>query len=142
MFAVQSMLDMWGVHALGLGPLHVLTIGYFMSTLVGMVSRVIRGHSGRPVVADRWMLSAWWGVQAVVLMRLAGELMPVTGPLNLSLLASKPLLIIALTLLLIAAKAIVLYLLGRWQGLEAGPSRRLALALAQGGEFAFVLIAA
>jgi uncharacterized protein involved in response to NO len=87
LFAVQSMLDMWGVHALGLGPLHVLTIGYFMSTLVGMVSRVIRGHSGRPVVADRWMLGAWWGVQAVVLLRLAGELMPMAGPLNLSLLA-------------------------------------------------------
>jgi glutathione-regulated potassium-efflux system protein KefB len=30
-------------------------------------------------------------------------------------------------------------MLGRWQGLEPGPARRLGLALAQGGEFAFVL---
>ena len=33
----------------------------------------------------------------------------------------------------------MLYALGRWQGLEPGPARRLGLALSQGGEFAFVL---
>lgn len=60
--------------------------------------------------------------------------------LNLRLLISEPLLIAGLTALLIAAKAIVLFVLGRWQGLEAGPARRLALALSQGGEFAFVLL--
>jgi glutathione-regulated potassium-efflux system protein KefB len=60
--------------------------------------------------------------------------------LNLSLLVSKPLLIITLTAVLIAIKALVLFRLGRWQGLPAGPSRRLALALSQGGEFAFVLL--
>lgn len=62
--------------------------------------------------------------------------------LNLSLLLSKPLLILVLALLLMTVKALILFVLGRWQGLEAGPSRRLALALAQGGEFAFVLLAA
>ncbi len=61
--------------------------------------------------------------------------------LNLSLLVSKPGLIIAMTLVLMVIKAAVLYGLGRMQGLESGPSRRLALALAQGGEFAFVLLA-
>lgn len=60
--------------------------------------------------------------------------------LNLRLLFSNPLLILALTLGLMLIKAFVLFWLGRWQGLEAGPSRRLALALAQGGEFAFVLL--
>jgi glutathione-regulated potassium-efflux system protein KefB len=60
--------------------------------------------------------------------------------LNLGLLLSKPLLIITLTAVLIAIKALVLFRLGRWQGLPAGPSRRLALALSQGGEFAFVLL--
>ena len=60
--------------------------------------------------------------------------------LNLRLLFSSPLLILALTLALMLIKAFVLFWLGRWQGLEAGPSRRLALALAQGGEFAFVLL--
>lgn len=62
--------------------------------------------------------------------------------LNLGLLLSRPMAIVTLTLLLMAVKAAILFGLGRWQGLEAGPARRLALALAQGGEFAFVLLAA
>lgn len=60
--------------------------------------------------------------------------------LDLGLLVSRPGLIFGMTVALIAIKAIILYALGRWQGLEAGPSRRLAFALAQGGEFAFVLL--
>ena len=40
-----------------------------------------------------------------------------------------------------AVKALILYGLGRWQGLNAGPARRLGLTLSQGGEFAFVLLA-
>jgi glutathione-regulated potassium-efflux system protein KefB len=60
--------------------------------------------------------------------------------LNLRLLISEPVLIATLTASLIAAKAIILFLLGRWQGLEAAPARRLAFALSQGGEFAFVLL--
>ena len=36
----------------------------------------------------------------------------------------------------------MLYVLGRRAGLEPGPSRRFALAIAQGGEFAFVLFTA
>lgn len=62
--------------------------------------------------------------------------------LNLGLLMSKPFVILALTLLLMAVKAIILFTLGRMEGLESGPARRLALTLAQGGEFAFVLLAA
>ena len=60
--------------------------------------------------------------------------------LNLRLLLSQPLLILGLTLALMLVKSAILFLLGRWQGLEAGPARRLAFALAQGGEFAFVLL--
>jgi glutathione-regulated potassium-efflux system protein KefB len=60
--------------------------------------------------------------------------------LNLGLLISEPVFIIALTVTLIAVKSLILFVLGRWQGLETGPSRRLALALSQGGEFAFVLL--
>ncbi len=60
--------------------------------------------------------------------------------LNLGLLISQPGLIFGLALALMAIKAVILFGLGRWQGLESGPSRRLALALAQGGEFAFVLL--
>jgi glutathione-regulated potassium-efflux system protein KefB len=60
--------------------------------------------------------------------------------LNLGLLITAPILVLALTVGLMFIKALVLFLLGRWQGLDNGPARRLALALAQGGEFAFVLL--
>jgi len=59
--------------------------------------------------------------------------------LNLRLVVDSPNLVLAIVVGLLAIKSAVLYLLGRRAGLEAGPSRRLALAIAQGGEFAFVL---
>jgi monovalent cation:proton antiporter-2 (CPA2) family protein len=62
--------------------------------------------------------------------------------LNLNLLAQSPHLVLAIVAGLIAIKAGVLFLLGRRLGLESGPSRRMALALSQGGEFAFVLFGA
>jgi voltage-gated potassium channel Kch len=58
---------------------------------------------------------------------------------NLSLLVRFPLQILGLTLGLIAIKGAVLYLLRRLVGGARTESRQLALALAQGGEFAFVL---
>lgn len=59
--------------------------------------------------------------------------------INLRLLLEEPGRIFVLVAGLVAIKAVVLYALGRWQGLQPGPARRLGLALAQGGEFAFVL---
>ena len=62
--------------------------------------------------------------------------------LNLRLTVDSPNLVAAIVVGLLAVKSGVLYLLGRRAGLESGPSRRLALAIAQGGEFAFVLFTA
>jgi glutathione-regulated potassium-efflux system protein KefB len=62
--------------------------------------------------------------------------------LNLGLLTSEPYLVLAVVAGLLAIKAAILYILGRREGLEAGPARRLALALSQGGEFALALFAA
>jgi len=62
--------------------------------------------------------------------------------LNLGLIATKPLLIFGVVAGLLAIKAFVLYVIGRRAGLEKGPSRRLGIGLAQGGEFAFVLFTA
>jgi glutathione-regulated potassium-efflux system protein KefB len=59
--------------------------------------------------------------------------------IDLRLLLQEPGRILALVAALVAIKAGVLYVLGRRHGLEPGPARRLGLALAQGGEFAFVL---
>lgn len=59
---------------LGLAPLHLLTIGYFGSMLVAMVTRVTQGHSGRPLQmgAVPWVCFAL--LQGVVLLRVWAEL--------------------------------------------------------------------
>ena len=49
---------------------------------------------------------------------------------------------IALVVGLVAIKAIILYGLGRWWGMNGTAARRLGLVISQGGEFAFVLFAA
>lgn len=55
-------------------PLHALTLGYFASMLVGMVSRVTLGHSGQPVTADATMWAAFCLLQATAVVRVLGEL--------------------------------------------------------------------
>ena len=62
--------------------------------------------------------------------------------LNLELLVFEPGPVLLLVLGLLLIKIAVLYRLGRWQGLDDWPARRLAISIAQGGEFAFVLFAA
>jgi glutathione-regulated potassium-efflux system protein KefB len=62
--------------------------------------------------------------------------------LNLGLVVESPYLVAAIVAGLLAIKSVILFALGRRMGLESGPSRRLALALSQGGEFAFALFAA
>ncbi len=62
--------------------------------------------------------------------------------LNLEVLLLAPGLIIALVVCLVTIKSTILYMLGRWQGLEQWAARRLGLSLSQGGEFAFVLLTA
>jgi glutathione-regulated potassium-efflux system protein KefB len=59
--------------------------------------------------------------------------------LNLGLIGKSPWLVAAVVAGLLAVKSLILYALGRRAGLEAGPARRFALAISQGGEFAFVL---
>lgn len=59
--------------------------------------------------------------------------------MDFALLAERPGHIAAAVLGLIAVKALILYGLGRTFGLRDGQNTLFALALAQGGEFAFVL---
>lgn len=58
---------------------------------------------------------------------------------QLSLVRLAPLAVLGLTFGLIAIKASILYFTGRVSGLDARAALRLAFALPQGGEFAFVL---
>jgi monovalent cation:proton antiporter-2 (CPA2) family protein len=60
--------------------------------------------------------------------------------LDLGLLQREPASILAMTATLVAIKACVLYAVGRWQGLSGRSSRRLAFAMSQAGEFAFVIL--
>jgi len=61
--------------------------------------------------------------------------------LNLGLVLREPGLILALVAGLLVLKSAVLYLVGRWFGLDNRSGVRLALATSQGGEFAFVILA-
>lgn len=60
---------------------------------------------------------------------------------NISLVQEAPLKILSACFLLMGTKALVLFLIGRLQGLEMSDPRRLALSISQGGEFAFVVFA-
>jgi glutathione-regulated potassium-efflux system protein KefB len=59
--------------------------------------------------------------------------------IDVRLFLDAPGIILTLVAGLVTIKAVILYVLGRFQGLEPGPARRLGIALSQGGEFAFVL---
>ena len=58
---------------------------------------------------------------------------------NLGLLAVQPLQVAAIVLGLLAIKFVVLVAVARMAGTQASSARKLGIALAQGGEFAFVL---
>lgn len=58
---------------------------------------------------------------------------------DLGLALDQPLRLLGLVLGLLLIKALVLYAVGRIDGLNADAARRLAFAASQGGEFAFVL---
>ena len=62
--------------------------------------------------------------------------------MQLGLLASSPGQVLLGLLLVVALKALGLWLLGRWVGLQGQPRRLLAVLLSQVGEFAFVVLAA
>ncbi len=68
--------------------------------------------------------------------------MTVGMSLNTHLLFVRTDLVFAVVGSIVAVKAAVLYAVGRWQGIGDRPSRRLAIAVSQGGEFAFVILAA
>ncbi len=73
LFAVQSLWWPLVPGFAGLAPLHALTLGFFASMLLGMVSRVTLGHSGKPVAADEAMWRAFLVMQLVAVLRVAGE---------------------------------------------------------------------
>jgi len=65
----------------------------------------------------------------------------VGASIDLPLIQSQPLLVALLVLGLLVIKFAVLFFVGRFTGLEKSQNFTFAFALAQGGEFAFVLVA-
>lgn len=77
LFAIQSAtLDLTGAYVLGRAPVHAITVGFFGSMLVAMVTRVTQGHSGRPLAmgAIPWITFA--ALQVVALVRMLAEVAP------------------------------------------------------------------
>ncbi|MDQ2641595.1 MAG: NnrS family protein, partial [Pseudomonadota bacterium] len=80
LYAAQSLLAFAGQgFLLGRAPVHALTIGFFGSMLVAMVTRVTHGHSGRPLQMGPipWLTFAL--LQLVAVVRIGAELVP-DGP--------------------------------------------------------------
>jgi len=62
--------------------------------------------------------------------------------IDLSVLVGRPMELLGIVVGLVAAKAVILFMLGRWWGLKNDAATRLGLVISQGGEFAFVLFSA
>ena len=74
LYSVQSLLLLNGVDMLGRGPLHAYTIGLLGALLVAMVSRVSKGHSGRPLQMNGIDTLAFVAIQVVAVLRIGAEL--------------------------------------------------------------------
>lgn len=89
LYVVHDLLLLLGHSAgLGLAPLHAITIGYFASMMLGMATRVTRGHSGRPIDGYKLAWPLFWALQSVPLLRLLGEGLVLPGVFNLTWLAA------------------------------------------------------
>ena len=76
LYASQSLLAFLDYgFLLGRAPVHALTIGFFGSMLVAMVTRVTQGHSGRPLQFGAIAWLTFGLVQIVVLIRVLAEFM-------------------------------------------------------------------
>lgn len=65
--------------SIGLAPLHALTMGFFGSVLLAMVTRVTAGHGGRTLAADRLTWVLFWVLQIAVLARVLVDAAPAQG---------------------------------------------------------------
>ncbi|MDA8391049.1 MAG: NnrS family protein [Gammaproteobacteria bacterium] len=97
LYAAQDTGRVFGLFAGGRAPLHALGLGAALSLAVAMVTRVTRGHSGRPLHSDGVSWLALIGVQAATLLRLGASLPAVDHGigLNLSVIAA-PLAVLTL----------------------------------------------
>lgn len=77
---IQALLAHAGVAALGLGPLHAVSIGFLASIAIAMVTRVTCGHSGRMLAADKVTWGLFLVFQLAAVARIAAEAFPSNYP--------------------------------------------------------------
>jgi uncharacterized protein involved in response to NO len=74
LYTTQSLIAFFGGgFLLGRAPVHALTIGFFGSMLVAMVTRVTQGHSGRPLEMGAIPSLTFVLIQVVALTRIYSE---------------------------------------------------------------------
>lgn len=69
----QALMAHAGVAALGMGPMHAVSIGFLASITIAMVTRVTCGHSGRALAADRVTWVLFLVFQLAAISRVAAE---------------------------------------------------------------------
>jgi uncharacterized protein involved in response to NO len=75
LYSVQSLaLAAADTAILGTAPMHVVALCYFSAMLIGMVSRVSLGHSGRPLSADHLTWLCFWDMFMTADVRALAEL--------------------------------------------------------------------
>ncbi len=83
LYSVQSLVLLIGAETvLGKAPLHALGIGFIASMSIGMATRVILGHSGRPLVLDGYSWVCFLGLAVTALLRIAAEIPQLAGGID------------------------------------------------------------
>ncbi|MGE0081314.1 MAG: NnrS family protein [Thiohalomonadaceae bacterium] len=91
LYVIQSFtLLLTGDLILGRAPLHAIAIGFVAAMVIGMITRVSRGHSGRPLVMDGPDWTAFLLMLGAAVMRIAGDVQAIasSSPVSPNLLAA------------------------------------------------------
>jgi uncharacterized protein involved in response to NO len=74
---LEGLYALWGMGSFQ-AALHTLTIGAMGTMILGMMTRVCLGHTGRPITSLKSMVLAYVLLQGAVISRLLGEMWLVT----------------------------------------------------------------
>jgi uncharacterized protein involved in response to NO len=64
-------LSVWGIAVPASAAIHALTVGAMATMILAVMSRATRGHTGRPLAADRWTQAIYVLISAAALARVA-----------------------------------------------------------------------
>jgi len=94
--AAHSLAAAAGLAVAGHAPQHLVALGYLLSALLAMVSRVSLGHSGRALEADSLTWRVFVAALAIALARAAADFPGLAAPWRAALLALTALVLAAL----------------------------------------------